>query len=307
MNIADLPQGLLDELFAHGVSVAEIEAAGTLEQLDDSVWVRILRGGPEELDLAGIAAAAGADLPRARSWLQAAGLRVDDQARYRRADVDMLRVFARAAATFGEELGLGIARLCGSHLAAVADGMSAVAGVAFEPLTPADRIRGRLAARPVIEAVDSFLPALLRLHVVAARRRALLSRQAAPSHDTRQVAVGFVDLVGFTPTAVAINLAALSSLVDRFEPRATEILGSYAGRVVKFIGYAVMFINVRSDWTRERGHREAWVIVGRRGGKSRGAALLTVYAAANHRRPPRCVLTGFLGTRYPATAHGKEG
>lgn len=178
----------------------------------------------------------------------AAGLRTEANALYCRADIALLRVFQLCARTFGPELTLGIARLCGSHLAAIADGMSAVVGVTFEPLSTVDRIRARLAARSAVDAMDAFLPPLLRLHIIASRRLANLSlRRGQPSHDTRMVAVGFVDLVGFTPTSAALDLAPLSVLVERFESRATEILASYDGRLVKFIGDAVMFIATNCD------------------------------------------------------------
>lgn len=248
MKADDLPKDLLNDLIANGCTAQDFAVAATLDELDEIVWERIIRGCRPELDLQEIAGEVGIEAQLAREWLKAAGLRVEANALYCRADIAMLRGFQLCAMTFGPELTLGIARLCGGHLAAIADGMSAVVGVTFEPLSGVDRIRARIAARSTIDAMDGFLPPLMRLHIIASRRRAKLSsRRGEPSHDTRLVAVGFVDLVGFTPTTTAIDLAALSSLVERFESRATDILASYDGRLVKFIGDAVMFIAVNSD------------------------------------------------------------
>jgi adenylate cyclase len=243
MNADDLPRELREDLIVNGYTAQDFAVAATLDELDEIVWERIIRGDRSEFDLPKIAAVVGVETHQAREWLEASGLRVEADALYCRADITMLRVFQVCARTFGPELTLGVARLCGTHLAAIADGMSAVVGVTFEPLSAVDRIRARLAARSTVDAMEAFVPPLLRLHIIASRRLANLSlRRGEASHDTRMVAVGFVDLVGFTPTTAAIDLAALSSLVERFESRATKILASYDGRLVKFIGDAVMFI-----------------------------------------------------------------
>lgn len=247
MNTNDLPNDLLDALLANGCSPEDCASAATLDELDEILWERIIRGGRPEFDLESIAAEAGIEPRLAREWLQSSGLRVDPDGRYCKADAGILRVVGSSMSSFGAERTLGIARLFGNHLAAIADGMSAVVGTVFEPLPALERIRARITARPTIDALEAFLPPLLRLHIIASRRRAKLSsRRGEHSHDTRLVAVGFVDLVGFTPAAAAIDFAALASLIERFESRATEILGAYDGRLVKFIGDAVMFITVRS-------------------------------------------------------------
>lgn len=244
MTAPQLPEELRAELLALGLTADEIAAADRRGDLDELAWQFVLRGGRDELDLEGVSVAAGVEPEMTRTMLRAAGLRFDDGVHFTQADVRMVQILAVARQVYGDEMALAIMRVMGTALATVADGVSAVVGVTFEPLADTERLRARLAARPTVDGAAEVMSALLRHHVLAARQRANQTRQVTASHDTRTLAVGFVDLVGFTPTSAGLDLAELVELVDRFEARAVDILTAFDGRLVKFIGDEVMFVVV---------------------------------------------------------------
>ena len=59
-----------------------------------------------------------------------------------------------------------------------------------------------------------------------------------------RLAIGFVDLVGFTPLTQEMRPVALAELIEHFEMTAHEIVSGSGGRVVKHIGDEVMFAAV---------------------------------------------------------------
>jgi adenylate cyclase len=59
---------------------------------------------------------------------------------------------------------------------------------------------------------------------------------------TRTLAVGFVDLVGYTESSAAMSPAALAASIGAFELRVGELVAGAGGRVVKLIGDEAMFV-----------------------------------------------------------------
>ncbi len=57
-----------------------------------------------------------------------------------------------------------------------------------------------------------------------------------------RLAVGFVDLVGFTPLSLHTDPVELLALVSDFEDKAFEVASKHDGRIVKHIGDEVMFV-----------------------------------------------------------------
>lgn len=68
------------------------------------------------------------------------------------------------------------------------------------------------------------------------------TEEVAPDHMADSLTVGFADIVGFSKMSKTMSGDALADLVDAFEAAALEVVGSNGGRVVKFIGDAVMFV-----------------------------------------------------------------
>ena len=79
-------------------------------------------------------------------------------------------------------------------------------------------------------------------HVEIALRRSRGRGTGDRSPHTARLAVGFVDLVGFTPLSSELPVAELAALVDEFEDQAFDLVADNDGRIVKFIGDEVMFV-----------------------------------------------------------------
>ena len=82
---------------------------------------------------------------------------------------------------------------------------------------------------------------VLRLQLRATARRKLTAGdpQATGAED---LAVGFVDLVGYTALSQELDAEDLGALVTRFEELAYDTVAEHGGRVVKTIGDEVMFV-----------------------------------------------------------------
>lgn len=59
-----------------------------------------------------------------------------------------------------------------------------------------------------------------------------------------RVAVGFVDLVGFTPLSHRMATRELSAFIGQFETRAFRLASEHGGRIIKHIGDEVMFVAI---------------------------------------------------------------
>jgi class 3 adenylate cyclase len=59
-----------------------------------------------------------------------------------------------------------------------------------------------------------------------------------------RVAVGFVDLVGFTPVSHRMATRELSAFIGQFENRAFRLAAEHGGRIIKHIGDEVMFVAI---------------------------------------------------------------
>jgi adenylate cyclase len=72
--------------------------------------------------------------------------------------------------------------------------------------------------------------------------RQRLAQTGVSDRSLHRLAVGFVDLVGFTPLSLHSSPARLLELISAFELNAFDVASSHAGRIVKHIGDEVMFV-----------------------------------------------------------------
>jgi len=107
--------------------------------------------------------------------------------------------------------------------------------------------RAQLDAIGALNLLINHLETLFRAHMELAIRRNTAARAEATSKITVFVAVGFVDLVGFTPLSQRLPVRELHSIVDAFEGSAYDIVTSNRGRVVKLIGDEVMFVALEPE------------------------------------------------------------
>ena len=79
-------------------------------------------------------------------------------------------------------------------------------------------------------------------HLSDAIDRQRVAQADASEPSLFRLAVGFVDLVGFTPLSQHASPSDLLGLIGGFEARAFEVASAHNGRIVKHIGDEVMFV-----------------------------------------------------------------
>jgi adenylate cyclase len=147
---------------------------------------------------------------------------------------------------FGEEAMFQILRVMGGAMARVADALVSVFLVHVEPQARERNPYGLEVARANVEAgrllplVAPVMDALLRQHLLVAQRSATVETGVV-GYETRELLVGFVDLVGSTELGERVGLRELGDVLTLFEQLATDAVTAGGGRVVKLIGDEVLF------------------------------------------------------------------
>ncbi|MGQ0805335.1 MAG: adenylate/guanylate cyclase domain-containing protein [Actinomycetota bacterium] len=246
---ADGRLALLEFLAATGATLEQMIDADARGALASAAWNRqVLRRG-ELLSLREIATRADMTLTDADEAWRAVGLGgVDpDEKKFVEADIATFVNFQFASEVFGKEAILQFTRVGGSSMARIAEGgMATFVSDLERPLTEAQATEleiaqalqaGGLAAASVPTALETFF----WHHWQAAIERFQTARVGVAGFDSLRLAVGFVDLVGFTPLALQLAGQELSRTIADFEARAFDCATSRDGRIVKLIGDEVMF------------------------------------------------------------------
>ena len=82
---------------------------------------------------------------------------------------------------------------------------------------------------------------VLQHHMRQTVARQRLVQQGVARRAMARLAIGFVDLVGSTTMQAGLDPDELGALVSRFEATAFDVVTARGGRLVKFIGDAIMF------------------------------------------------------------------
>ncbi len=162
--------------------------------------------------------------------------------------VGLCGVVVAAGAFFGEEAALQLMRVMGSMMSRLADALVSafIANVAAS--TRENDPVGLKMAKANAEAIELFpaigplLDALLRQHLVAAQRGSVAENEAGA--ETRELCVGFVDLVGSTRLSRELSMIELGQVLGRFETVTMERVAADGGRLIKFIGDEILFTAV---------------------------------------------------------------
>jgi adenylate cyclase len=238
---------LLEHLDAQGVSIAQMVSALECGSLHAAVTDMRVRPG-RVMTADEVAAEVGIDVDLLRRITLAAGVMLPD-GDYRESDVETFRLFAGGATMFGEEPTLQFTRAVGSSMARVADAALSLFLVNVEgPLVQegAGDMPLAEASEAAVESLDVIPPlmgGLFRLHFQSAISRQRIANRSTEDPGMFRLAVGFVDLVGFTPYAQDVTSEELAGFVETFEARANDVVAARGGRVVKHIGDEVMFID----------------------------------------------------------------
>jgi adenylate cyclase len=235
---------LLRVVAARGGSLAEMEAAPGDDELERLAAELFFLPSSGRQTLAELAAAVGIGVEDVQWMLRVCGLPVPAAAErsFSTTDAEVVRAFREAVDLFGQEPAVELLRVAGSAMEHVADAaISTFVTTAGAASLADDGVLVETTAR--VATLQSRFPAvlasLLRHQLV---RLARPNRTGTPTDfEVAGAAIGFVDLVGFTSLAQRVDLDEVGHLLSRFEALAKECVMACGGRVVKFVGDAVMF------------------------------------------------------------------
>ena len=244
---SDEVRTFLRSLGATDDEIADAEAHGSLAALAGDA----ILGEGLDLTVADLAARAGTDAERARTIWQLLGVRVSDGPAFSERDAR----FTHDAVQLGlvDPGGDELLRVLGSSLARVADAAVSLYVQTIEPTyrTPEVDIlawaEGLAATAAAALQLSDSLGAVFVHHLrqaIAVQRRAQIG---GTERAVFRLAVGFVDLVGFTSLSQHLLPADLLALIGRFEARAFEVATECNGRIVKHIGDEIMFAALDAD------------------------------------------------------------
>nr|WP_090344331.1 adenylate/guanylate cyclase domain-containing protein [Mycolicibacterium malmesburyense] len=187
-----------------------------------------------------------ADLTQA--W-QALGLRLPDPdvPALSRADVDALESWRTISAVTGPDAALNFLRIIGATMARLAEASGSMIRIAQPDLLMThtrDELTTARAYRAVAELVpgiSALMDSVWRHHITSAR-----TYFEDVIHDSSAMVtcgVGFADLSGFTVLTQRLSPTELSDLLVEFSGAVSDVVHDNGGRVVKFIGDEVMWVN----------------------------------------------------------------
>jgi adenylate cyclase len=242
---ADTRRELIAFLTERGVNPDDVVESIT----DDSLWevtTELLLKTSDDLTLDELGARAGLTPGQLARVLQALGL---DDTSCSTEDVVLATAGAETIKLFrDEETALRLLRVIGGSLRRIAEAsVAAYIARVEKPLNEADSsVLAHAHAQAM--AIDGGarmaqgFPHLFRRHLRDVIRRGRASRVVTSNYTTARLAVGFVDLVGFTSLAQELTPEGLSRLLDDFEDRSFEIVAEHGGQLVKHIGDEIMFV-----------------------------------------------------------------
>lgn len=248
----DERRALLEWLAARGVTVDQMVEANEEGRLISLAGDLIRAGSGPRLTTAEIAEHAGVSEEFVRRLIQAIGFPPPDPGTrmFTSRDAAMFRNVAAAAELFGVEPTIQFGRVIGAALARVAEAASSLFLVNVEgPMreqraSELELARSQVFALEQVAVINQTLDTLFRHHFDDAIRRSRLARPSGTSIDMARLAVGFVDIMGFTRLSGELSTAELSAVVTDFESAAIDLITRGDGRLVKLIGDEVMFVTL---------------------------------------------------------------
>jgi len=245
---------LLQYLDENGVSLAEMRRAtgrGTLMFLPAE---RVI-GGRERYTAAEIAERSGVSEEYLMSVLRTMGLpiRDRDEASYTESDLEVVELAhaARAAGISDEEL-LDLLRALGRGLAQAAETIRALPlRLVLEPDLSESALAQRYASATseLAPMLTPLISGLLNVHLRQMAESEAISeaeRRGGQLPGSREVAICFADLVGFTRLGEEVPPEELGHLARRLEALAADVVEEPV-RLVKTIGDAAMLASVEPE------------------------------------------------------------
>lgn len=239
-------RALLGFLQEQGCSVEEMVEAHRQGRLFALAGDRLVRPGLERLTATQAADALGIETAYLERVWRGFGLPVPDLS-LSPDDVEALRTVVAIQGLVGEEAALAMARVIGSGMSRAAEAGSAAMRAGFSQValgvTGSEELTARAYAEvaALVPGVARLMDAVYRHHIHHARRHFEAVEGAAVGLGVR-CGVGFADLSGFTTLSHQLSLDELAKTLTSFEELASQVVQERGGRVVKFIGDAVLFV-----------------------------------------------------------------
>ncbi|MGH3726181.1 MAG: adenylate/guanylate cyclase domain-containing protein [Mycobacterium sp.] len=219
---------------------------GELSEVVDATIEQSLLGGPRQYTRTQVAELSGVTIERARKLWVALGFAAasgDDEVAFTNADIAAVRTFAALGpvAAAGEQSQIAAARTLGQAMARLAEWQADLITqeienrIATEGSEPTPELNINAVAR-TIETLTELQEYAWQRHLAAA-----LVRSVESGGTTRQLLVGFADMVGYTRLSRHLEAEELTNLLEAFETALTEAITAHGGWVIKNVGDEVMF------------------------------------------------------------------
>jgi class 3 adenylate cyclase len=241
--------GLIEYLVDLGFTTDEMVEAERQGRLFGLAGDVLLRSGPPTYTLRTAADAIGVELADIERGWAMLGLTVadPDTPALSQADVDGLATWVEMRMQMGPDAADGYLRVLGSTVARLAEAISSVIRTARPKMwlghTGDELSTARVyrEAAEMVPRIGAMIDAVHRHHLVSTRTF-IESVVTGPSASV-VCGVGFADLSGFTALTQTLTPAELSALLDEFGATVSDIVHADGGRVVKFLGDAVMWVS----------------------------------------------------------------
>ena len=250
-GIADAREraGLIEYLAGLGFTaddMVEAEQRGRLFGLAGDV---LLWSGPPIYTLRTAADAIGVALEDVEHGWAMLGLTVadPDTPALSQADVDSLATWVAMRMQMGPDAADGFLRVLGSTVARLAEAISSMIRTAQPKMwlgLTGDELATAQAygeAAEFVPRVGAMIDAVHRHHLVSTRTF-IEGLVTGPSASV-VCGVGFADLSGFTALTQTLTPAELSTMLTEFGNTVSDVVHADGGRVVKFLGDAVMWVS----------------------------------------------------------------
>lgn len=191
----------------------------------------LLLGGPPTLTRIEVAERAGVPLDLAQELWRLLGFptTADDDVAFTDADVDALRQARELMelGVIGPDSQSALVRTWGRSFARLAEWQASL----LADIDPSDETA--LEALPRVESLQSYA---WRRHLASASARVTAADVTTP------MAVGFVDIVGYTSRTKRLEERELVTWLEHFEAEVTGLVVDHGGRIIKTIGDEVLFV-----------------------------------------------------------------
>ena len=168
-------------------------------------------------------------------------------------DLDALQTYLDVEGFLGEDMAHAFARVVGGALARVTEAVSSAMRTGVQAISVHRSGSELVTAKAfseltkLVPRVGAALDSLHRQHLEATRQHFEGIDRDGTDGVAFRCGVGFADLSGFTSLSQQLPISQLSRVLNTFEESATHTVQEHHGRIVKFLGDAVMWVSAEPN------------------------------------------------------------